>query len=366
MKRTGTFLLVLLVLSVLVHCKAGQKDSESTGSEDPSGRAVEENGPKIEFDETEFDFGKAEEGEDVEHVFTFRNVGDKPLSIHKVLTSCKCTGALTTSGEVPPGGQGEIKVTFRTQGFQGAVEKSLAVECNDPENDRVRISIKGEVSSEVTVEPRYLNWGTVNRQDLPELLKLKIKLRDGKDLEILEVLSESESVILNREKESKNGAVYSVALSETLPTGRLIGRIAVKTNSEKMPQLQVPFYALIQGNLKVSPQLLSLGKVRPGNPVTKHVTLKKTGGKDFTVDRVKVTAEEIKTEIVTVREGEQVRINVVYDPGSRTMGSIAERLTIFVRDGGEEILEVPVYGTIKEEEKEPTPVPPATSSQETT
>ena len=352
MKRVGTFLLGLLVLFLLLQCKCGQKDAGDAGSADPSLAAMTEKGPKIRFDEKDFDFGVAEEGENVEHVFTFRNVGDKPLSIHKVRTSCGCTGALISSEEVQPGEKGEIKATFRTKGFQGSVKKSLTVESNDPENNLVRITLKGKVSSEVTVEPRYLNWRTVNPGEPPEPLKLTIKLRDGKDLRIHEVRSESESVILKKEKENQEEAVYSVMLSENPPTGRLTGRIAVRTNSEQRPRIHVPFYAQIEGNVTVSPPLLSLGVVRPGKPVRKSVTVKKTGGEELAVDRIKVTAEEMKTEIVTEKQGERFRIDVVYDPGSRTSGDIAERLTIFVRNGKEEILEVPVYGVVKEIEKE--------------
>lgn len=40
--------------------------------------------PAIRFDETEFDFGEAEAGKDVEHLFSFRNVGGRTLTIEKV------------------------------------------------------------------------------------------------------------------------------------------------------------------------------------------------------------------------------------------------------------------------------------------
>jgi len=40
--------------------------------------------PAIRFDETEFDFGEAEAGKDVEHLFSFRNVGSRTLTIEKV------------------------------------------------------------------------------------------------------------------------------------------------------------------------------------------------------------------------------------------------------------------------------------------
>lgn len=40
--------------------------------------------PAIRFDETEFDFGETEAGKNVEHLFSFRNVGSRTLTIEKV------------------------------------------------------------------------------------------------------------------------------------------------------------------------------------------------------------------------------------------------------------------------------------------
>lgn len=40
--------------------------------------------PRIQFDAAAFDFGEVEAGEKVEHIFTFRNVGDAALHINKV------------------------------------------------------------------------------------------------------------------------------------------------------------------------------------------------------------------------------------------------------------------------------------------
>ncbi len=43
--------------------------------------------PRIEFAQTEFDFGEVEAGEKVQHTFSFKNVGDADLVIAKVRSS---------------------------------------------------------------------------------------------------------------------------------------------------------------------------------------------------------------------------------------------------------------------------------------
>ena len=309
--------------------------------------------PEIRFDKPHHDFGEMEAGEEVEHTFTFKNIGGALLTVKKVRTSCGCTAALISDEEIPPGGTGEIKATFRTKGFQGDVKKSLTVESNDPENELVRLTMGGKVLSEVSVWPRYLNWESIEQGDPPRPRRISIWFAEGRGLRLEKIHSESPSVVLTEESEQENKVIYSVALAENLPTGRFTGRITVRTNSERLPEVHVPFYGIVQGNVKVVPHLISVGTIAPGEDVTRTLSLKKTGDQDFSVQKVKTTTEEITTEIIEKKKGSRYRIKVTYKPGSQTTGRIAERITIFMNGGEQDFLEVPLYGKVDEGTKEP-------------
>jgi hypothetical protein len=293
-----------------------------------------------------------EAGEEVEHTFTFRNVGGALLTVEKVRTSCGCTAALISDKEIPPGGTGEIKTTFRTKGYQGDVKKSLTVESNDPENELVRLTMGGKVLSEVSVWPRYLNWESIEQGDPPRPRRISIWFPEGRGLRLEKIHSESPSVVLKEESEEENKVIYSVALAENLPTGRFTGRITVRTNSERLQEVHVPFYGFVQGNVKVVPHLISVGTIAPGENVTRTLSLKKTGDQDFSVQKVKTTTEEITTEIIEKKKGSRYRIKVTYKPGNKTRGRIAERITIFMNGGEQGFLEVPLYGKVDEGAKE--------------
>ena len=258
---------------------------------------------------------------------------------------------MVTAKEIPPGGVGEVKITFRSKGYQGKTKKSVTVETNDPENQRVRLSVGGEVVAEVTVKPRYINFRNVTRESPPKPISLEISLREGKRLKIREVSVNTPSVVLQELEKTEGGARYSVSLAEKVPTGRLTGKIFVKTNSKKSPTTQVPLYAFVQGRVKVSPQLLSFGMIRPGEPSIREITLRGTGESGFSVDKVDATGDVITTEVLPENEGELYRIRVTYDPGDKTKGRVSERLTIHLGGGEEETLEVPVYGTIHQAPK---------------
>jgi len=302
--------------------------------------------PKIQFEQLDHDFGDAEAGQELEHAFPFRNIGEGDLVISNVLTSCGCTAAPVSGERIPPGETGEIRATFDTRGFQGAVKKALTVESNDPENRLVRLTIGGQVLSEVAVHPRYLNWERFGRDSPPAPVRLRIRFLEGRGLRLEEIHAESPSILLEKESESDNEVVYSVTLAEDLPTGRFTGRISVRTNSRRVPEIHVPFYGQVEGTAKVIPHILSLGRIKPGQTSTHDLSVTRTGQRNFSIQKVGTTTKAITTEVIEERAGERYRIKVTYKAGSRTRGSVSERITIFVNDGEENLLEVPVYGTV--------------------
>jgi len=253
---------------------------------------------------------------------------------------------LVSAKEIPPGGVGEVKATFRSKGYQGKVTKAITVETNDPDNPNVRLSILGEVIAEVMVTPRHVNFRNVNKGALPKPIRLEVRVLEGKGLKIQQVSADNPAIVLKEEERTENEATYSVSLAENVPTGRLTGKILVTTNSKKSPKTEVPFYAFVEGRVKLSPQMVSFGVIRPGEPSSRDITLRGTGDVAFSVDRVKATTDAITTEILPEKEGEVYRLRVTYDPGEKTQGRVSERLTIFVGGEKEEVLEVPVYGNI--------------------
>jgi hypothetical protein len=255
---------------------------------------------------------------------------------------------LVTTKDVPPGGAGEIKATFKSKGYNGAVKKTVTVETNDPKNRMVRLSLAGKVLAEVAVTPRYVNFGSVKKDDPRKKMKLEIEFQKDRKIKIKEVSSESEAVIVTPVKEDAQGAEYSVSLADKVPSGRVTGQILVRTNSSKNPQIKVPVHAFVQGSVKVSPQLLSFGVVPPGTKATRQITLTKSGNKPFSVKEVRKGSDRLTYEVFTEKEGESYRIQVEFDPGDQKKGRIAERLTIVTDNGEEETIEVPLYGTIRE------------------
>ena len=103
---------------------------------------------KVEWlDGMDKDFGKIEEGKNLEVSFRFKNVGDKPLVISNVSASCGCTVPETPKKPYAPGETGVIKASFNSSGKSGAQAKQVNVFANlDPAmttlNFRVEVKAK--------------------------------------------------------------------------------------------------------------------------------------------------------------------------------------------------------------------------------
>ena len=75
-------------------------------------------------------FGKIPEGPKLDIVYRFKNTGNKPLVIADVRPGCGCTVADKPTKPIMPGGEGEIKAQFESQGHPGMNNKSITVQAN--------------------------------------------------------------------------------------------------------------------------------------------------------------------------------------------------------------------------------------------
>ena len=88
--------------------------------------------------------------------------------------------------------------------------------------------------------------------------------------------------------------------------------------------------------------------IRPGQATSRDITLSVTGDVPLSVEQVKASTDAVTTQVVPEEGGKSCLIHVTYNPEGRTQGRVSERLTIVVGGKDQEVLEVPIYGTIHE------------------
>lgn len=86
--------------------------------------------PAMEFSTVEHDFGTINEGDVVEHTYSFKNTGAAPLIIQNAQGSCGCTVPDWSKEPIPVGGTGFVKAKFDSNGKTNAQNKTVTVTSN--------------------------------------------------------------------------------------------------------------------------------------------------------------------------------------------------------------------------------------------
>lgn len=98
---------------------------------------------KMEFVTETLDYGEIAKGSDGLRVFEFTNVGDEPLIISRVKSSCGCTVPKKPDGPIAPGESSTIEVKYDTKRV-GPIRKTITVYSNADEPIKP-LKIKGKV-----------------------------------------------------------------------------------------------------------------------------------------------------------------------------------------------------------------------------
>ena len=102
-------------------------------------------GPRFKFDRTEHDFGTINEGDVVETVFSFTNVGKSELIITSAKGSCGCTVPEWPKEPIMPGEAGEIKVKFNSYRKPNLQQKQITLRTNT-EGGKEDLKIRAQVT----------------------------------------------------------------------------------------------------------------------------------------------------------------------------------------------------------------------------
>ena len=100
--------------------------------------------PVFQFAEESHDFGTITQGEKISYAFRFKNTGSGDLVIRAANGSCGCTVPEFPKEAIAPGKEGVIKVTFNSEGKEGAQNKTVTLIANTIPNTKV-LTITGDV-----------------------------------------------------------------------------------------------------------------------------------------------------------------------------------------------------------------------------
>ena len=108
------------------------------------------NSQEFKFEQETIDYGKIIKGSEGERTFVFTNVGDAPLIIQSIKSSCGCTVPKKPENPIMPGEKGEIKVSYDTKRI-GGFSKQITILSNAITAKKI-VKIKGFIANAVLLE----------------------------------------------------------------------------------------------------------------------------------------------------------------------------------------------------------------------
>ena len=108
------------------------------------------NAQEFKFEEETINYGKIQKGSNGERVFVFTNIGEEPLIIENIKSSCGCTVPKKPEKPIMPGEKGEIKVSYDTKRV-GNFSKQITISSN-AKTARKIVKISGYVEKNIRLE----------------------------------------------------------------------------------------------------------------------------------------------------------------------------------------------------------------------
>lgn len=159
MKKIVSFAFAALIATSLVSCGGSDTSKEAPATTTPAAPAKAESktvtpekveeatgNASFKFDNEEWDFGTIDQGDVVEHSFTFTNNGTEPLIISNAKGSCGCTVPVWPREPIAVGETGTINVKFNSKGKKNKQHKRVTLTANTTPNQTI-LRVKGEVNA---------------------------------------------------------------------------------------------------------------------------------------------------------------------------------------------------------------------------
>lgn len=183
------------------------------------------------------------EDETVTVSFTFRNTGDKPVTVLNLESGCSCLSSSLDARTYAPGASGTGKAEFKVSSFVGRHEKSVTVTTDDTKQPQWVIPFILDVPAVVEIEPKTLQWWL---GDAAVEKTCVVKMVGDKPMKITNVSSTRESVEFKSE-EIMPGREYRITVKPKSTEEVVMGALKIETDSE-IPkyQRQLAFFSVFR------------------------------------------------------------------------------------------------------------------------
>ena len=336
--------------TALGYLEARLPDQQQVSKElaEPTTKAEPTRGPMAQVPETTFNFDRIERGTSMKHKFKIRNVGDKPLKVEVVSTTCKCTVGDLGKNDIPPGEETDVELEWTAKTPPGPFRHGATLSTNDPRLSHLELTVEGDVVESTSLQPTELLFGTVSTNstmsksiflasNLDEEVKiLKHEFSDSEQAKLIDL----EIVPVGKGELPIPNAVSGVKITATYHAGKSIGPffswLTLETSLKKAGKLTVPITGNVVGDISIfgagwipNQGVLRLGSVpgKEGKTTRLNLAIRGEHAGTTNIEVASVDPTELK---VSLGEPKEIREQLVHvpliveiPPGTRPMVRIA-------------------------------------------
>ena len=304
--------------------------------------------PNAQTDEVLYDFGYAGHQQIITHVFKLKNVGNQPLVIHEVESSCACTAVLLSKKTVLPGATAEIEAKFETQYRRGRQTASIKVRTNDTDTSVMYFTITGVVAGLARVVPNNLHLKNVGNQ---EEIHKTIEIYDPGDrrLKVKSVKSSSPYITAKIRRIRKGGlaAKIFVTIKPGFPLGKFEEKLTILTEGYRYPHTEVLVTGRIVGPLSLTPDQFFIGFVKKGEVARRVSHLRKKGPANLKIQKIESSHRFVTATFEEIEPGKEYAIEVTFTAPASETGKSEALIKIHTNDSNQPLFEVPFYAIVK-------------------
>lgn len=250
------------------------------------------------FPERSFEFGYVARGSKNRHTFKLINRTNQDIHIAEYRTKCGCTEVHLGARDIPPGTQTTIEAVIDTTQFHGYKPSGLTLVIDKPQFVEVELKLSCWIRDELTLSPGQVDFGTVQRTS-GKTVPLTLNYGGGIanwGITKAEQRSKHFTAKITETSRTADGRVSYTVSATLLPTvgaGPFKDMITLHTNDASNPTIPISVSANIQTIVAVSPSIVPLGPVKPGQVISKKVFVRSAEGQPFKVTNLKPSESEL-------------------------------------------------------------------------
>ncbi|MEQ8768710.1 MAG: DUF1573 domain-containing protein [Planctomycetota bacterium] len=245
--------------------------------------------------EASFDLGRTYRGGRLEQAVRIVNLGETPLRIDEIETSCRCTATTSLDDPIPPGEFRAIEVSIETdRASPGAHTEALRIHSNDPENPVAEVPLQYEVWHAFLATPFRARFQPSRRFEEPTT-QLSVLSMGQTDLGTVQAEDPSGRVAIESIEPLETqapGFVLVLRLNPGLEVGEHRGEILVRTDDPERPQGRFLWHATVLPDIEFFPKRqVDFGELDAGTGSARTVTVKTSSGQAVAIESVHVEVE---------------------------------------------------------------------------